>query len=78
MLCITGLHIQKVYTNLGTSSMQILLLSADECMHFALKLQLDTQCVHLVYAFRSNCNQNAYMHEQSTKEFGVRIVAGST
>ncbi len=74
----TGLHIQRAYTSLSTSSMKILLLSAFACMHFAWELQLDTQCVHLVYAFRTNCNQNAYMHEQSTKEFVVRIVAGST
>ncbi len=32
---LTDLHIQKAYTNLGTSSMQILLLSAHACMHFA-------------------------------------------
>ncbi len=69
---------KKAYTSLGTSYMQILLLSAHACMHFAWELQLDTQCVHLVYAYRTNCNQNAYMLEQSTKEFGVRIVAGST
>ncbi len=31
----TGLHIQKAYTSLGTSSMQILLLSAHACMHIA-------------------------------------------
>ena len=30
-------------------------------------------CMH-----RTNWNQNAYMHEELTKEFGVRIVAGST
>ncbi len=71
-------YIQKVYTSLGISSMQIILLSAHACMHFAWDLQLDTQCVHLVYALVANCNQNAYMHEQPTKEFGVRIVAGST
>ena len=58
--------------------MQILLLSAHACMHFSRELQLDTQYVHLVYAFRTNCNQNAYMQEQSTKEFGVRIVTEST
>ncbi len=46
---ITGLYIQKAYTSLGTSSMQILLLSAHACMHFAWELQLDTKCVHLVY-----------------------------
>ncbi len=46
----TGLHVQKAYTSLGTSSMQILLLSAHTYKHFALELQLDTQCVHLVYA----------------------------
>ncbi len=37
----TGLHIQKAHTNLGTSSMQILLLSAHACMHFAWELQLE-------------------------------------
>ncbi len=74
----TGLHIQKAYTSLGTSFMQILLLSAHACMHFAWELQLDTKCVHLVYALVAYCNQNAYMHEQPTKEFGVRIGAGST
>ena len=31
---ITGLHIQKAYTSLGISSMQILLLSV-ACIHFA-------------------------------------------
>ncbi len=62
----TGLHIQKAHTSLGTSSMQILLFTAHACMHFAWELQLDTQYVHLVYAFKTNCNQNAYMHEQST------------
>ncbi len=41
----TGLHVQKAYTSLGTSFMQILLLSAHACMHFAWELQLDTQCV---------------------------------
>ena len=69
---------QKAYTSLGMSSMQILLLSAHVCMHFAWEVQIDTQCLHLVYAYRTNCNLNAYMHDQSTKEFGVRIVAGST
>ncbi len=39
-VCITGLHVQKVYTSLGTSSMQILLLSAHACIHFARELQL--------------------------------------
>ncbi len=39
---ITGLHIQKAYTGLGTSSMEILLLHAHACMHFAWELQLDT------------------------------------
>ncbi len=34
-MCITGLHIQMAYTSLDTSSMQILLLSAHVCMHFA-------------------------------------------
>ncbi len=58
--------------------MQIRLLTAHACMHFASELQLDTQCVHLVYALVANCNQNAHMHEQPTKEFVVRIVAGST
>ena len=29
---------QKAYTSLGTSSMQILLLSAHACMRFALEL----------------------------------------
>ncbi len=24
----------------------------------------------MVYAYRSNCNKDAYMHEQITKEFG--------
>ena len=28
-------YIQKVYTSLGISSMQIILLSAHACMHFA-------------------------------------------
>ena len=74
----TDLHIQKAYSSLGTSSMQILLLSAHACMHFAWELKLDTQYVHLVYALLANCNQNAYMHEQATKEFGVRSVAEST
>ncbi len=32
---LTGLHIQKAHTNLGTSSTQILLLSAHACMHFS-------------------------------------------
>ncbi len=72
-----GLYIPKAYTSLGTSLMQILLLSAHACMHFAWELQLDTQCVHLVYALVANCNQNAYMHEQPTKEFGVCVVTGS-
>ncbi len=35
---------------------------------FWLELQLDTQCVYLVYAFRSNCNIDAYMHELTTKD----------
>ncbi len=52
-------------------------------MHFAWELQLDTQCVYQVYALRSNCNKDAYMHEQKTKgvgkmnicmsRFGIRI-----
>ncbi len=67
---ITGLHTQKAYTHTGTSSSQILMLSAHAYMHFAWELQLDSQCVHLVYAYRSNCNKDAYMHEQITKEFG--------
>ncbi len=78
---LTGLHVQKAYTSLGTSSMQILLLSIFG-HHPLLNIEnienLDTQCVHLVNALVANCNQNAYMHEQQTKEFGVRIVAGST
>ncbi len=49
----TGLHIQKAYISLGTSSMQILLSSA-----------------HHV--------SGPIFNEQATKEFGVRIVAGST
>ncbi len=43
----TGLHTQKAYTDSGTSPMQILLLLAPVYMHFAWKLQLLTQCVHL-------------------------------
>ncbi len=66
-----GLHVQNVYTHLGISSIHILLLSAPACMHFVWKLQLD------LYVY-TKCNQNAYMHEELTKEFGVRIVAGST
>ncbi len=31
---ITGLHVQKTYLGLGTSSNQILLLSAQACMRF--------------------------------------------
>ncbi len=33
-------------------------------MHFVWELQLQTQ-----YALRSNCNKDAYMHEQTTKGF---------
>ncbi len=58
---ITGLHIQKAYTSL------VLPLCISHCcllMHVCILpekiLQLDTQCVHLVYAFRTNCNQNTY------------------
>ncbi len=39
-------------------------------MHFVRELPLDTQCVYLVYAFRPDCNKDAYMHEQTTKGFG--------
>ncbi len=39
-------------------------------MHFAWELYLDTQYLYLVYALRSNCNKDAYTHEQTTKEFG--------
>ncbi len=42
----TGLHTQKACTDRGTSSPQILLLSAHAYMYFAWKLQLDSQCVH--------------------------------
>ncbi len=66
-----SLHIQKVYTSLGTSSMHILLLSAHACMHFAWELLLETQCVHLVYTFRTTCNQNAYMHEQKNLVYAL-------
>ncbi len=58
----TGLHVQIAYTSLRTSSMQIPLLSA--------------RCSCTYDSVREV--QNAYMHEQSTKEFGVRIVAGNT
>ncbi len=51
--CITGLHIQKAYTSLGTSSMQILLLSAYAYMHFCLRIAVrhsmctsGVKCVH--------------------------------
>ena len=67
------IHIQEAYTCLGISSMQILLLSAHACMHFARELRLDTQCIHLVYALMANCNQNAYMHEQPTKELWQEV-----
>ncbi len=70
---VTDLHVQKAYTSLGTSSMQILLFSAHACMHFAWEL-----VYALVYALVANCNQNAYLHEQPTKYFGVRTEAGST
>ncbi len=43
---------------------QILLLFAHAYMHFAWELQ------YLVYALRSNCNKDAYMHEQTTTGFG--------
>ncbi len=43
---LTGLHTQKAYTHTGTSSPQILMLSAHAYMHFACELQLDSQCVH--------------------------------
>ncbi len=42
---ITGSHIQKAYTSLGTSSMQIPLLSAHACMHIC----MSSQQKHLVY-----------------------------
>ena len=67
---LTGLHTQKAYTHSGTSSNLFLLLLSHAYMHFAWELQLDTQCVHLVYAFRSNCNKDAYMHEHTRKGFG--------
>ncbi len=57
----TGLHIQKAYTSLGTSSKQILLLSAHACCK---RIAIDTQCVHLVYAFRTTVEPrltNAYI-----------------
>ena len=60
-MCSTGLHVQKAYISLGTSSVQILLLSPHACMHFAWELQLYTQ-----------------FDSEPTREFGVRIVAGST
>ncbi len=52
---------------------QILLLFAHGYMHFGRKLQLDTECVYLIYALRSNRSEDAYMHvlhEQTTKGFG--------
>ncbi len=39
-------------------------------MHFSWELQLVTQYIYLVYTLRSNCNKDAYMHEQTTKGFG--------
>ncbi len=34
-----------------------------------------TSCVHNVYyTLVANCNQNAYMYEQPTKECGVRML----
>ncbi len=57
---------------------QIILLFAHTYMHFAWELQLDTQCLYLAYVFRTYCNQNAYIDEQSIKEFGVHIVGGNT
>ncbi len=80
----TGLHLQKPYTHSGTFSSQcvyqicycmyslcqVLLLFANAYMHFVWELQLDTQCIYLVYALRTNCNKDGYMHEQTTKGFG--------
>ncbi len=78
----TGLHTQKAYTHTGTSSPQILLLSAHPYMHFAWELQLDANAYTMVYAYLIGLI--AYMHEWPTKlrigeyawaggkEFGVR------
>ncbi len=46
--------------------MQILLSAHAFCMRIAIR-----------YSMRTS-GQNAYIHEQPTKEFGVHIVAGST
>ena len=43
---LTGLHTKKALTHTGTSSPQILLLSAHAYLHFAWELELDSQCVH--------------------------------
>ena len=43
---VISLHTQKADTHTGTSSHQILLLSAHAYIHFAWELQLDNQCVH--------------------------------
>ena len=58
------------FANACINYAQILLLFAHAYIHFAWELQLDTQCVYLIHALRSNCNEYAYMHEQTTKEFG--------
>ncbi len=46
------------------------------CLRIAIRHSMRTSGVQ--YIFRTNCNQNAYMHEQSTIKFCVRMVAGST
>ncbi len=38
--------------------------SSDACIHYAKSF------CYLVYALRSNCNKDAYMHEQTSKGFG--------
>ncbi len=73
---ITGLHTQKAYTHTGTSSSQ--------CVHQTLyHLLMHIHISFCIYAIRPVCahhgvrigcliaifRQNAYMHEQITKEF---------
>ncbi len=78
---ITGLHTQKAYTHTGTSSSQcvhqtLCYLLMHIHLSFCLKLmhicnQTSMRTPWCTY-WLSNCNSQAYMHEQITKEFEGR------
>ncbi len=61
---VTVLHQKRAYTHSGNSG--------SKCVHQNLLLTVHAY-MHFVYAFSLISIQNAYMHEETTIGFGVRI-----